>query len=91
MGARGQTSWSSAQVGTRSWPWVPVAIHQLHGLGKPFRFSELCFPQLTPRNLPVPISSNFVTGHSGHSDKCGGPQGACGTGIPVLLLQIRER
>lgn len=46
---------------------------------------------LTPRNLPVPISSDFVAGHSGHSDKWGGPQGAGGTRIHVMLLHIRER
>lgn len=53
----------------RSWPWVPVAVPLLQGLGRPLRFSELCFPQLTPRNLLVLTSSGFVTGHPGHSDE----------------------
>lgn len=36
---------------------MPVTVHQLQSLGKPFPFSELCFPQLTLRNLSVPASS----------------------------------
>lgn len=38
-----------------------MAVHQLWGLRKTLTFSELCFPQLTLRNLLVPRSSDFVT------------------------------
>lgn len=76
---------SSAQRSQRSRPWVPVAVHPLQGWDRPLRFSEWCFPQLTPRDLLVLTSSDFVTGHPGLSDEWGGAsvsvleQGVCPT------------
>lgn len=40
---------------------VSVAVCRLWGLDKSLTFSKLCFLQLTPGNLLVPISSDFVT------------------------------